>query len=409
MINGKFGIGIVGCGEISAAHNRAYRELAHECQLVALSDVSAPAAQRRAQEFGVETVYSDFHDLLADARVDVVAVCTPHFLHAPITIAAARAGKHVLVEKPMCMNVGEVHEMVQAARANHVKLTMSTEMVNPRHRFIKEQVLSEIGDISFSFLADFYYRDVAYYEKARWRGTWAREGGGIFVNQAIYTWDTYQWLLGGVDTAYGYWTNLLHPNIEVEDTGYGLVTFKNGTYGKVLATSICEAPEGTVWMRITGSKGEVFAVLPWLYTIDFKLHDQQREARLRAQMADHLAGLQGPGYQDWTNGHDRRVLLQMHDIIQAVKEGRDVTVSPESCGESMKILNGIHWSGWNHQAAFRQWAYLNFPFPQPGGRNALPTVDDARRQDWRGGALVERLVSIVQDPSPTLAAPFLGQ
>jgi predicted dehydrogenase len=297
--------------------------------------------------------------------------------------------------------------MIYAAKRNGVKLTMSTEQINPRHRFIKDKVLPEIGEISFSFLIDFYFRSVAYYEKARWRGTWAREGGGIFVNQAIYTWDTYQWLLGGVDTAYGYWANLLHPNIEVEDIGYGLVQFRNGTHGKLLATSICEAPEDTVWMRISGSEGEIFAVLPWLYTIDFSLKDKQKEEKLRAEMEEHLAGLKGPGAGTWDDTHDRRVMLQMYDIIQAVQEDREVTISPESCGESMKILNGIHWNGWNHTEAFKKWAYLNFDMPKAGSSGSLPTVDEAKAQDWRGGKLIETLVNIVQDPAPTLEAPFL--
>jgi predicted dehydrogenase len=407
----KFGIGIIGCGEISAAHGRAYQKLADQCELVAVSDVLEPAARRRAQEFGVDTVYTDYHDLLADKRIDAVAVCTPHFLHAPITIDAANAGKHILVEKPMCMNVGEVHEMVYAAKKNGVKLTMSSEVMNPRHRFIQERVLPEIGEISFSYLVDFYYRAIPYYEKARWRGTWGREGGGIFVNQAIYTWDTYQWLLGGVDTAYGYWANLLHPNIEVEDIGYGLVHFRNGSYGKLFATSICEAPEGTVWMNITGSQGKIFSVLPWLYTIDFSLDDAQKEEELRGEMEDYLAGLSGPGLQGWDDTHERRVLLQMHDIFQAVREDRDVTVSPESCGEAIKILNGIHWNGWNHSDAFRKWAYLAFEMPKaspgPFGRGALPTADDASRQNWRGGKLIETLIGFVTDPDPRLEAPFL--
>lgn len=403
----KIGIGIIGCGEIAAAHGRAYRALADDCEIVAVSDTVEAMARHRAQEFEVETIYTDYHDLLDDQRVDVVAICTPHYLHAPMTIAAAHAGKHVLVEKPMCMNVGEVQEMIYAAKKNGVRLTMATEQVNPRHRFIKERVLPEIGDISFSFLIDFYFRSIAYYEKARWRGTWAREGGGIFVNQAIYTWDTYQWLLGGVDTAYGYWANVLHPNIEVEDVGYGLVRFRNGTHGKLFATSLCEAPDDTVWMRISGSEGEVFAVEPWLYTIDFALKDKGKEERLRAEMQQHLAGLKAPGTQDWNHTHDRRVQLQMYDIIQAIHEDRDVTISAESCGQAMKILNGIHWSGWNHTAAFRHWAYLEGGLPKAGRANPPPTADEAKAQNWRGGKLVEQLVAIVKDPEPSLAAPFL--
>src|SRR3712207_3577717 len=134
----KIGIAIAGCGEISVAHARAHRELADECEIVATMDVVEPMARRRAQEFGIETAYTDFEQVLADSRVDIVDICTPHFLHAPMAIAAANAGKHVLVEKPMCMNVGEVQEMVYAARKNGVRLAVITERVNPRHRFVKE-------------------------------------------------------------------------------------------------------------------------------------------------------------------------------------------------------------------------------------------------------------------------------
>jgi predicted dehydrogenase len=298
--------------------------------------------------------------------------------------------------------------MVYAARRNSVKLTMSSERVNPRHRFLYDCVLPQIGDIEYSYLVDFYYRNLPYYEKARWRGTWSREGGGIFVNQAIYTWDTYQWFLCGVDNAYGYWTNLLHPNIEVEDIGYGLVRFRNGTHGKLFATSICEAPPDTVWMRISGSQGEIFAVEPWLYTIDFSLHDKDKEKRLRGEMEQYLASLKGPGLQDWDDTHDRRVLLQMVDIIQAVHEDRAVTISAESCGEAMKILNGIHWGGWNQREVFKQWVYLNFELPTPTRSGALPTADDAKAQGWHGGELAKTLVGFVTDPEPHLAAPFLG-
>ncbi len=412
MAGKKLGIGIIGCGEISVAHNKAYKELPDHVDVIALSDVVEATARRRAQEFGVDTVYTDYHDLLADKRIDVVAICTPHHLHAPVAIAAANAGKHVLVEKPMCLNVGEVNEMIEASKRNGIKLTMATEVSNPHHTFMKKHVLPEIGPISASYLIDFYFRDIAYYEKARWRGTWDREGGGVFVNQAIYTWDVYQWYLGGVDTAYGYWTNILHPNTEIEDTGYGLIRFKNGTHGKLLATSICDAPPGTRWMSIQGSEGEIFSVEPWLYQIDFSLKDKAKEARLRKQRVDFIASLSGPGHNiSWDDPalsqvHWRRVALQMRDIVEAVWEDRPVTISAESCGESMKILNGIHWNGWNHSEAFSKWAYINFDMPRPSAREPLPTADDARRTGWHGGKLIETLVAIVKDPSPTLEAPF---
>jgi hypothetical protein len=98
----------------------------------------------------------------------------------------------------------------------------------------------------------------------------------------------------------------------------------------------------------------------------------------------------------------------MVDIINAVHEDREVTISAESCGEAMKILNGIHWGGWNQREAFRQWAYLNFDLPTSTRPAALPTADDAKAQGWHGGELAKTLIGFVTDPEPTLAAPFLG-
>src|SRR5260370_13818899 len=100
--------------------------------------------------------------MLADGRIQVVSICTPHFLHGPLSIAAARAGKHLICEKPMAMTVGECHEMIAAAHASGVRLTVGSERVNPRYRFIRDRVLPELGPITEAWLGDFYLRDSAY-------------------------------------------------------------------------------------------------------------------------------------------------------------------------------------------------------------------------------------------------------
>src|SRR5262245_52967677 len=142
----KFGAAVVGCGGISASHLTAYRALADQCDVIAVCDVQESAARARAAAFEVPEVFTDYHRMLADDRIQVVSVCTPHFLHAPVSIAAARAGKHVICEKPMAMSVGECHEMVAAARASGVRLTVGSERVNPRYRFIRDRVLPEVGE-----------------------------------------------------------------------------------------------------------------------------------------------------------------------------------------------------------------------------------------------------------------------
>ncbi len=387
----KLGIGIIGCGGVSSAHADAYQRLPEECTLHAVCDPVQANANRLGDRLGVQTRYADYHDLLADERIDVVSVCVPHFLHAPITIDAAKAGKHVICEKPMALTVGEANEMIEAARANSVKLTVGSERVNPRYRFIYEKVLPEIGEIQFSWLIDFYYREASYYASGAWRGTWAQEGGGIFVNQAIYTWDQWQHLLGGVDFAYGYWTNILHPEIEVEDIGYGLVHFKNGSMGKVFATSACESPENGQGIRIIGEKGEIHTNSSWLYRLDFSLKDKKREATLRSEFERVIAPNYGGRYQTW----------QAADFFEAIRADRAPIVTPETAKEALKIMNGIHWHGWNHEKKFKAWAKGQEDFSRFKG------AAEAKAAGWRGGKLVQQLIQWVQSETSTLEAPFV--
>jgi predicted dehydrogenase len=386
MLNNKFGIGIIGCGGISSSHARAYRMFPDDCDIIAVSDVSEASARRLMGQFEIGQWHADWRDLLADERIDVVSVCTPHYLHAPMTIAAAQAGKHVLCEKPMAMTVGEAHQMITACKAHKVKLSVGSERFNPRHRFIQEKALPEIGKVEFSWLVDFYYRDAAYYARGAWRGMWTQEGGGICVNQAIYTWDQWQWFLSGVDYAYGYWANVLHPTIEVEDIAYGLVEFKDGSHGKVFATSCCEWQQGIAGLRIFGENGEIWADDPWLYQMNFTLRDSELDAALHEDLQSVIDPHYTGAYQHW----------QVSDLLAAIREDR-ATLVPEAM-EALKILNGIHWHGWNHAGKFKAWAE-EFELP--------PSVEESKAQGWNGGEWMAKLVGIVKTPTRRLDAPFL--
>lgn len=397
MKNGKFGTAIIGCGSVSPSHARAYKSLSNQCELIAVCDTFETSAKKLMAEYQVETYYQDYHKLLEDERIDVVSICLPHYLHALVSIAAAKAKKHMIVEKPMAMNVGEADQMIKIAKQNGVKLTVGSERINPRHRFIHDQVLPELGKVRFSHLMDFYFRDTAYYSRGAWRGTWSQEGGGIFVNQAIYTWDQWQWYLGGVEYAYGYWTNILHPTIEVEDIGYGLVHFKDGTHGKFFATSAFEAPENMQGMRIYGENGQIHSDGAWLYTLDFSLNDKKLENALRADFNKVIDPEYKGYYQPW----------QARDLFDAIKNDREPLVTGETAKEALKILNGIHWHGWNQADKFKGWIRANHELPKPSRADGIPTVDEAKAQNWRGGSLIKELERIVKNRDPVLEAPFI--
>ena len=391
----KLGVGIIGCGAVSGAHASAWNTFPEDCEIIAVCDKVEPIA--RLEDFGAQTMYLDYHDLLADERIHVVSVCTPHYLHAPVTIAAAKAGKHVIVEKPMAMNIGEAHEMIAAARENNIKLTVVFQRrVDAKLRFIKERVIPEIGDIEFSYLIDSHFRTEKYYESVDWWGTWQFAGGGVFVSQAIHTWDIFQWYQGGVDVAYGYWTNLLHPSIEVEDIGYGLVEFACGSYGKLFTTSCCKLPDENEeefigktigGLRVFGTKGKITGS-------DFSLNSRSLEKRLKNEMESVIQ-------QTKYTGHT----AQIHDLIAAIREDREPEVSGDTAKEALKILNGIHLHGWNHAQRFHDWVFDNFEMPESCCGDK-PIAENAEEQGWRGGGLIEQLAEIVKSQERKLDAPF---
>src|SRR5262249_6970814 len=148
-----------------------------------------------------------------------------------------------------------------------------------------------------------------------------------------------------------YWGNLLHPYIECEDVAYGLVRFRNGSHGKLFCTTMCDAPPGIRWASIQGEKGEIFADSPWIYEPDFRLTDKAREAALRARM---------PAGFDHQKESSHTLLLA--DLCEAIRDDRD-PITGTAPLEALKILNGIHWHGWRHRAAFEQWAREQSPLP----------------------------------------------
>ncbi len=409
---GPLAAAVIGVAGIGRTHLRAYRGLSESslCSLAAVCDVNAGALEASRQEFEAARAYTEYRSLLDDPEIDVVSLCVPHFLHRRIALDTIAAGKHLLLEKPVGMDYGEAMEIADAARRG----TGTTGVIfqsrfDPRVQFVREAVIPRLGAIRFASYREYHWRGAGYYSGAAWRGTWRGEGGGLFINQCIHGWDLLQWLLGGVDYAYGYWANLLHPNIEVEDIGYAFVQLRGpdgkGVRAKTAATTCLETPpvtDATPWERrlsihIAGEHGEVTAndfraPRMGLPMADFRLRDERLDRELRGAMEQ--AAQRGNEAGQLPN-HETNIRA----FLEAVRDGRPAPVTVESAAEVQKIIDGVHWHGWNHAAAFREWAAAAIPLPAD--------ADAAKAADWDGGAMWQTLLRIVEDEAPGLEAPFL--
>ena len=220
-------VGIIGLGAISPLHIRAI--LNREQKITAICDVDSEKRQKVNAEFGLKAEeYGDYNALLASGKVDVVHVCTPHYLHAEIICAALGANIHVLCEKPLAINFEQLNAIEKAVKNSSATLGVCFQnRYNASVLYLKEffkdkEIIAATANLVWN-------RGKDYYSSAKWRGKKQYEGGGVMINQAIHTLDLLQWFCGMPETVIAHCSNnSLQGVIDVEDTAYGLFSLKNG-------------------------------------------------------------------------------------------------------------------------------------------------------------------------------------
>jgi UDP-N-acetyl-2-amino-2-deoxyglucuronate dehydrogenase len=233
----KVRTGLVGYGKVAHTHALALSVLP-ESHFVAVCGRDLARAQAFAKQYGVGA-YAGVQEMVARASVQAVVVCTPHPAHAVPAIQAAQAGAHVLVEKPLAANLQDCDAMIEAAREAGVRLGVVSQrrLYEPVRRVKAAVEAGKIGRPVLGTVVMLGWRDKAYYGSDPWRGKWDREGGGVLVNQSPHQIDLLQWFMGPIDELFGYWDNLNHPYIEVEDTAVAVMRFKNGGLGSVVVSN----------------------------------------------------------------------------------------------------------------------------------------------------------------------------
>lgn len=248
-------IGIVGCGMIAGFHAHALKTVENTVLAGACSRSEA-SAEKFCTEQSIP-MFRTYEEMLRDPDIDAVSLCTPSGDHCRQILQALTAGKHVVVEKPMCITLEECNRVI--AKAAETGLTVC---VISQHRFsdgiqeIKRAIdAGELGKIHSVQLTMHYFRPQSYYDSAAWRGTWALDGGGVLMNQGIHGIDMLCYLLGNPRSVTGY-IETSGRNIEVEDTACAAVRFESGVIGTIDASTCC-APGFPQRIVITCENGRI--------------------------------------------------------------------------------------------------------------------------------------------------------
>ncbi len=234
---GKLRTALVGAGKVAHLHAMAHCSLP-ESEFVGVCGRPSESLQAFADKYHVPS-FQDVGEMVERAGAQALCVCTPHPNHAAPAISAARAGVHVLVEKPLASTLADCDAMIAAAQDAGVVIgVVSQRRFYPACQRIRLALdAGRLGRPVLGTATIFGWRDEAYYRSDPWRGTWEREGGGVLVNQSPHQLDLLLWYMGEVEEVFGYWANLNHPYIEVDDTAVAVVRFKGGALGSIVVSN----------------------------------------------------------------------------------------------------------------------------------------------------------------------------
>lgn len=332
------GFGIIGCGMIANFHAKAIGDIP-DAKLVACYDTFPQSADKLAASTGCKA-YHKLDDMLADPNVHIVTIGTPSGAHMEPAVAAAKAGKHVIVEKPLEITLSRCDAIIDACNKAGVKLST---IFPSRFHDSSIQMKKAIDEKRFGRLTvgDSYvkwFRTQAYYDSGAWRGTWEMDGGGALMNQAIHSVDILTWLMGPVVEIRAQVATLAHERIAVEDTAVATLRFANGALG-VIEASTAIYPGYLKRIEIHGSEGTACMEEEDIVKWDFATKTPGDDA-IHQQMATSKSS--GGGASDPTaigyHGHAK----QFSDVVDAIQQNRKPAIDGAEGRRSVEIILAIY-------------------------------------------------------------------
>jgi UDP-N-acetyl-2-amino-2-deoxyglucuronate dehydrogenase len=254
-------VAIIGCSKIAHFHAKSILQIP-ELSFKAVWSRTPDSAQKFVDEYGVKS-YDSITEMIKAENIQMAIICTAHPFHADAAIQAMDAGAHVLIEKPLASTLQDCDLIIKASHRTGRKTGVISQRryYQPIVRMKKAIDEGKIGTPALGTIQILGWRDRSYFESDAWRGSWKMEGGGVMVNQAPHPLDLLQWLMGDIDEVFGYWSNLNHPYIEVEDSAVAVIRFKNGGLGNILVSN-SQKPGIYGKVHIHGSNGASVGAQP---------------------------------------------------------------------------------------------------------------------------------------------------
>lgn len=336
----SYGIGIVGTGMIARHHAKAIENV-DGARVVAIASRSEQRAKEVAHEIGCEG-YGDLSAMLADPEVQIVSICTPSGAHLEPAMAAAKAGKHIIIEKPLEITLERCDQIIDAADKYGVQLGgVFQSRFFEASRLIKSAV--DAGRFGDMVLADAYvkwFRPQKYYDDGGWKGTAAFDGGGALMNQSIHAVDLLLWFGGAVRSVQAYKGVRGHKRIQVEDTAVAAIEFQSGAMG-VLEGSTAVFPGFLKRIEISGTEGSAVLEEEDLKTWAFSNEDREdKEIRERYSAETTTGGGASDPGAIGTEGHRK----QFEDFVGALDAGRPLELDGLEARKAVALVLAIYQS-----------------------------------------------------------------
>ncbi len=342
---------LVGCGTIAATQAQALREIPELACLTHCTDVDATLARAFADRFGLSAI--PWEEVLRHPEIDALTLCTPSGLHSPLGAAALAAGKHVLIEKPMDVNVAACDALLAAQASSGRQLAViSQHRFDPASQAVHRSIQNnELGRLFAVDARVPWFRSQEYYDSGAWRGTLTLDGGGCLMNQGIHTVDLMLWLAGPVSEVFARTATAAHERIEVEDLVCATLTFANGALGTLFA-STATYPGFPARLALHGTEGTAILEGDELHTLAIR----GREPITGTAASAHALQVSGGGTRSavhhadnaraagedtrWKWGDAHRA--QFADFIAAIRENRRPAVSGHDGRAAVALIQAVY-------------------------------------------------------------------